>query len=412
MNDRIIFEIETSSKPGIIPMKNFPFKELLEENFQKIQKEKEEKDENDLESASEFDSDEELELFDLDIKNIDDLINLGEKYDKDDKKKYAINLKRLNQMIVPLKELKETVGMEEVKSSIIKQIIYILQKFDKESEMLHTVIEGPPGVGKTMLGQIIGNIYYTMGILKKGKKTIKKQEHPLFSLFGMSEEIKSQPSINTSPYPFKIVKRADLIGQYLGHTAQKTQNAIDEAQGGILFIDEAYSLGSDELKDSYAKECIDTLNQNLSENKCNFVCIIAGYSKELDKYFFSQNRGLERRFPFKYCIEKYNSDELVKILEMKIKKNKWKIDQNFKNYNKELVKLINENIENFNNFGGDIETYFFKCKIAHSMRVFGKHPKERKKLNKEDFENGLKTFIENKRNKDQNEKSIMNSMYV
>ena len=325
------------------------------------------------------------------------------------KKKYAINLKKLNKLIEPLTELKNAIGMDNVKTSIVNQIVYVLQNFDNTAEMLHTVIEGPPGVGKTMLGQIIGNIYFNLGVLKKKNIKQKKPDNPLFSLFGMQEE-KSDVNPNT-PYPFKIVRRSDLIGQYLGHTASKTQSAIDEANGGVLFIDEAYSLGSEDLKDSYAKECIDTLNQNLSENKGNFVCIIAGYPQELEKYFFAQNRGLERRFPFRYSIKKYDEKELYQILYGKIYQSKWQISNDFDNSEKEITNLIKENMNYFNNYGGDIETFFFKCKIAHSMRVFGKHPKERKKLTQKDFELGLSKFIENKVNK-KVETPLIHSMYV
>src|SRR5438093_1618571 len=81
---------------------------------------------------------------------------------------------------------------------------------------------------------------------------------------------------------FKLVKRTDLVGEYLGHTAHKTQRVIDDADGGVLFIDEAYSLGADDKRDSFSKECIDTLNQNLSENRSKFICIIAGYPDELE----------------------------------------------------------------------------------------------------------------------------------
>ena len=77
---------------------------------------------------------------------------------------------------------------------------------------------------------------------------------------------------------FKMVKRSDLIGQYLGQTSIKTQKVIDEVIGGVLFIDEAYSLGNSEKRDSYSKECLDTINRNLTENGNKFICIIAGLS--------------------------------------------------------------------------------------------------------------------------------------
>ena len=101
--------------------------------------------------------------------------------------------------------------------------------------MLHCVITGSPGCGKTTFIEIYAKILTKLGISKYGH--IVK------------------------------VKRSDLIGKYLGHTSVQTQNKINDAKGGILLIDEAYSLGNPEGRDSFSKECIDTLNQALSEDK-------------------------------------------------------------------------------------------------------------------------------------------------
>ena len=97
------------------------------------------------------------------------------------------------------------------------------------------LVKGEPGTGKTELGNILGKIYLAVGALKNDV--------------------------------FRVVKRSDLIAGYLGQTAIKTQKVIDQCTGGVLFIDEAYSLGNSEQRDSFSKECIDTLNQNLSEKK-------------------------------------------------------------------------------------------------------------------------------------------------
>ena len=99
---------------------------------------------------------------------------------------------------------------------------------------------------------------------------------------------------------FKKVTRADLIAGYLGQTAIKTRDVINEAKGGVLFIDEAYALGNPEKRDSFAKECIDTLCEGLSDNKDNLMVIIAGYEKELKDCFFSYNQGLDSRFNWRF----------------------------------------------------------------------------------------------------------------
>ena len=163
------------------------------------------------------------------------------------------------------------IGMKKVKNDVFEMIIYYLQNFEKTNKnMLHLVIEGSPGVGKTKLGKIMAQIYCALGIIPSNK--------------------------------FKYVKATDLIGEHVGATRIMTQKIIDDADGGVLFIDEAYALSSNDSKDPYGKECLDTLNFNLSENKKKLIVIIAGYPDQLDKCFFSYNPGLERRFPFRFKI--------------------------------------------------------------------------------------------------------------
>jgi SpoVK/Ycf46/Vps4 family AAA+-type ATPase len=314
------------------------------------------------------------------INTIYDLIELGKMYKEDHN--YAINLKRLYNLIPTLEKLENIVGMENVKKTIVNQIVYFLSGLDVNDDMLHTVITGPPGIGKTLLGNIIGEIYYKLGIVNgNGKKYIDP----------ITKEEKD--------YVFKIAKRSDLIGEYLGHTAIKTQKIIDECEGGVLFIDEAYSLGNEDKKDIYSKECIDTLNQNLTEKKTQFICIIAGYPNDLDKCFFSVNDGLKRRFPFKYNIDKYTPTELTHILMLMIKKKNWKLDEQLSF--DEIIEFMKINYDKFPNYGGDIETLFFNIRIAHSLRTIGKLPSIKKYITMKDIVEGLDIFsksqkIENK----------------
>jgi len=323
----------------------------------------------------------------LEIKTLLDLINLGKSYHcKNNETFHSVDLKILCNLVMPLTELDNLVGMADVKTAVINHIVFFLQGLNKRDrcnacvdctyklacknaittnndDMLHTVITGPPGVGKTELGKILAKIYKAMGILSKGE--------------------------------MHIATRSDLIGKYLGHTAAQTQAFINKCAGSVMFIDEAYSLGNPEGKDSFSKECIDTLNQNLSEKR-DFLCIIAGYKESLNTCFFSYNPGLERRFPFRYDIKKYSGVELSKIFILKIKKEGWFIDLDNKDLIGELEKLFTENIKYFANFGGDVETLFLNCKIVHGRRQMFKDPKMRKVLVLEDIKNGFELYKKNK----------------
>jgi DNA polymerase III delta prime subunit len=342
------------------------------------------------------------------IKNISDMINLGKTYHCKKRKEYfGLNLRIMFELVQPLTELQQMIGMTDVKINIVDQIIYFLQGLDNNErcnkcidctcgmpcinnnnkDMLHTMITGPPGVGKTELGKILGKVYKGMGILSKGT--------------------------------MHVATRTDLVGKYLGHTAAKTQDFINQCQGGVMFIDEAYSLGSTEARDSFSKECIDTLNSNLTEKR-DFLCIIAGYADALEKCFFAQNDGLKRRFTFRYDIQGYSGDELMEIFLIKIKKDNWTLaldlepnEQIKGEMMKELKALFNENILYFPHFGGDVETFFLNCKIVHGRRVLFMNSKKVLTLN--DIKNGFKMFVKNRKYKnirDEMSKQIRFSMYT
>ena len=183
-------------------------------------------------------------------------------------------------------ELHALVGMEKMKQ-IIKEIyawIYVNKKREEKGlkagkQALHMMFKGNPGTGKTTVARLIGKLFHKMNILSKG--------HLIEA------------------------ERADLVGEYIGHTAQKTRDLIKKAIGGILFIDEAYSLGRGGEKD-FGKEAIDTLVKHMEDKQHEFILILAGYSREME-YFLSLNPGLHSRFPLVIDFPDYTVEELMNI---------------------------------------------------------------------------------------------------
>jgi SpoVK/Ycf46/Vps4 family AAA+-type ATPase len=319
------------------------------------------------------------------INNIDDIIKLTEKYKLDPEIDYNINMKALHNIKEPLQELNNMIGMTELKNNIVDQILYFAQGLHKNNnslsgDFMHTVIYGPPGTGKTEIAKMMGKIYSNIGVLNKGT--------------------------------FKKVTRSDLIAGYLGQTAMKTRDVIKDALGGVLFIDEAYALGNSDKKDSFAKECIDTLCEALSDNKDNLMVIIAGYENELKDCFFSCNQGLDSRFTWRFKTDTYSAEDLYNIFIKKVKDIGWELHEE----SKITSEFFKKNYDYFRFFGRDIETVLAKTKIVHSKRVFCKPNSEKKKITLRDLEKGFELYlknddIKNRKNNDYIKKQIYNSIY-
>jgi SpoVK/Ycf46/Vps4 family AAA+-type ATPase len=321
---------------------------------------------------------------DVEIDSIIDLLNLIEKYKMEPNIHYNINMESLHKIKQPLLELNNMIGMKELKTNVVQQIIYFIQELHTSShDFMHTVIYGPPGTGKTEIARIMGKIFSNIGLLSKDT--------------------------------FKKVTRSDLIAGYVGQTALKTRDVINNSLGGVLFIDEAYSLGNNKKEDSYSKECIDTICEALSNHKQDLMVIIAGYENELNQCFFNYNQGLQSRFAWRFKTDEYSGKDLHDIFIKKVNDIEWSICENDKG-NKITPLWFEKNKSSFKCFGRDIECLLAKTKIAHSKRVFCKDIKYKKKLILEDLDNGLEFFLRNKdlqnsRDDDLIKKQIQYSMY-
>ncbi len=190
-----------------------------------------------------------------------------------------------------LTDLDALVGLQEIKQQVRDHAQYLqfvkLRKqkgfLEKEDLNIHSVFMGNPGTGKTTVAKMMGALYKKMGLLQKGH--------------------------------VHEVDRVDLVGEYIGQTAPKVKEAIKKAQGGILFIDEAYALAraNDDSKD-FGREVVEILVKEMSNPKNNMAVIVAGYPDEM-QYFIKSNPGLESRFKHFYEFKDYLPDELVKIAD-------------------------------------------------------------------------------------------------
>ena len=324
---------------------------------------------------------------DAEINSISDILLLIETYKAVPSIKYNIDMNALHNIKEPLEELNNMIGMKDMKNNIVEQILYFVQELHKDvdgdsnqrdnqkGDFMHSVIYGPPGTGKTEIAKIMGKIYSKIGVLSKGV--------------------------------FKKVTRSDLIAGYLGQTALKTRDVINEALGGVLFIDEAYALGNQDKRDTFAKECIDTLCEALSDNKANLMVIVAGYESELKECFFDYNQGLDSRFTWRFKMDEYTYEDLYNIFLKKVKEIGWELHDN-SGITSEWFK---KNKDYFKFYGRDIETILAKTKIAHSKRVFCKNENEKRKINLSDLENGFIAYLKNE-NVNNRKSELENKKYL
>ena len=189
----------------------------------------------------------------------------------------------------PMQELQNLIGLSSVKQEIESLRDFIsLQKMRKERGLqtsdisLHTVFTGNPGTGKTTVARIVASIFHEAGLL---------------------------PTDNLIE-----VDRSGLVAEYIGHTAIKTNGVIDSAIGGVLFIDEAYTLAHENDPRDFGHEVISTLLKRMEDDRGKFAVILAGYTDNMDA-FMNSNPGLKSRFPRTIEFPDYTSDELIEIFK-------------------------------------------------------------------------------------------------
>lgn len=203
-----------------------------------------------------------------------------------------------------LTELDALIGLSTVKQLIRELQAYVeiqrrrtREKLIADPLVLHMIFRGNPGTGKTTVARLMGRLFKELGVLQKGH--------------------------------VEECERADLVGEYIGHTAQKTREQIKKALGGVLFIDEAYSLARGGEKD-FGKEAIDALVKAMEDHKENFILILAGYRDEMD-WFLETNPGLRSRFPIHIDFPDYSIQELIEISELMFHKKQYELSIEAKN---------------------------------------------------------------------------------
>ena len=243
-----------------------------------------------------------------------------------------------------LDNLDALVGLENIKRNVKSLINYVkIRKLREEKELpnpplsLHMVFMGNPGTGKTTVARILSELYRAIGVLTKGQLV--------------------------------EVDRSGLVAGYVGQTATKTAEAVKSAFGGILFIDEAYSLAPDVGSgNDFGREAIETLLKMMEDHRDDLIVIVAGYSGHMER-FIKSNPGLESRFNRYFMFEDYNSDELYDIFSSMCAKSEYILNEDAAEFAREHFREIYDmRDENFGN-ARHVRNIFENIVSVHSDRV-------------------------------------------
>lgn len=272
------------------------------------------------------------------------------------------NIHKLEELLA---ELDGLIGLKKVKILIREYQAFIeIQKrrrhvgLKTEPLVMHMIFKGNPGTGKTTVARILGKIFKELGVLESGH---------------MIE-----------------IERADLVGEYIGHTAQKTRKMIQKALGGILFVDEAYSLARGGERD-FGKEAIDTMVKALEDHKDNLIIILAGYRDEMGE-FLATNPGLKSRFPLQLDFEDYALEELISIAEKLAHEKDYRLSVDAKTFLYRHLSLLRVKAELQTGNARSVRNMIEKAIRLQAVRLLDSEEYRREELiilKREDLEKGV-----------------------
>jgi adenylate kinase family enzyme len=236
---------------------------------------------------------------------------------------------------------------------------YVLKCREKmnllQGHFVHTLLLGQPGTGKTTFATLLVDVWDALGIIDKRR--------------------------------FKITKRSDWVGKYQGHSVEKAKRLIESCKGGVIFIDEAYSIiSSKDGDDMYGREVLTEIVEAMSNMDKQVIFIMAGYENDM-KQLFTHNAGLERRFGYVYRFKTPPAVMLESIFLKQLKKNKWKV---CKEHRSSVLEFFQRNAKTLKNGGGSTQQLIFHSKQASVVREFPS--KSSSQLTIADMEDGMKTF--------------------
>ena len=242
-----------------------------------------------------------------------------------------------------LSQLDGLCGLDQVKKDV-KSLINLVKvrKLRQQADLpvppmsLHLVFLGNPGTGKTTVARLLAQIYRAVGVLSKGQLV--------------------------------EVDRSGLVAGYVGQTALKTQEAVQKALGGVLFIDEAYALVNQDSATDFGREAIEVLLKNMEDHRDDLIVIVAGYTNLMEKFIHS-NPGLESRFNKYFYFEDYTAPQLLEIFQSMCNRGGYTLSTEGEDAARKLLDELYENRdENFGN-ARDVRNLFEKAVTRQSDRV-------------------------------------------